>query len=436
MKRAVVIGAGISGLLAGKVLSKYFEKVTILDRDTLPSHPANRQFVPQMTQAHIFLSKGQEIIEGLFPGFKNELDKEGSPIVSIGRNMGWLNSRGWLSEFTPTVDIHSCSRAFLEWKVRKKLDGGNVEIVGNSGVTGLVYEEGSVGGVYLGSKKLEADLVVDAGGRNSMMPEWLKALGLPRVKETIVNPYVGYATRMYKRIESIDGRWNSLYIQPAPPDKLTGGVILPIENNMSIVGLVGMGREYPPTDEKGWLGFARGIRDPIFYNTIKNAVPVAQIFSYRNIINRVRHYESYKMPDNIIAIGDSVSSFNPVYGQGMTAGSLASVSIDEWLGRMCREGKMTGRMDSNAFQRKLAEINKPLWRMAVIEDLLCRETEGGRRDVPTRMMEFYLNNIFYAATKDKEIAKELVKVMNLLKPQSTLLHLNAILRIFRDDLVL
>lgn len=436
MKNAVVIGAGISGLLVSKVLSKYFESVIVLDKDILPSQPVNRQFVPQMTQTHIFLSKGQKIIEDFFPGFGKELDNEGLPIISIGRSMGWLNSRGWLSEFTPTIDIHGCSRAFLEWKIRSMLKKVNIEIIDNTEVTGLIYSKGMVRGVDLGAKKLEAELVVDAGGRNSLTPKWLEQIGLSKVKETIVNPYVGYATRIYKRIMGINGKWNALYIQPAPPDNLTGGVILPIEKNMSIVSLVGMGKNYPPVDEKGWLEFSKGIRDPVFYNTIRNAKPVSQIFSYRNITNRVRHYESYKMPQNLIVIGDSVSSFNPVYGQGMTAGSLAAVAVDEWLKKICKDRTMPKNMDSNTFQRKLADINKPLWRMAIIEDFLCKETEGGDRNMQIRMMEFYINNIFYAATKDRKIAKELTEVMNLLRPQSTLLHLNAVFRILKDDLVI
>lgn len=41
-----VVGAGIGGLLAGRVLAGYFDRVTILERDVLPYEPASRKGVP------------------------------------------------------------------------------------------------------------------------------------------------------------------------------------------------------------------------------------------------------------------------------------------------------------------------------------------------------------------------------------------------------
>jgi glycine/D-amino acid oxidase-like deaminating enzyme len=43
--RAVVIGAGISGLSAAAALSEFFSQVIILERDELPDHPAPRPSV-------------------------------------------------------------------------------------------------------------------------------------------------------------------------------------------------------------------------------------------------------------------------------------------------------------------------------------------------------------------------------------------------------
>ena len=44
---AAVIGGSLSGLLAARVLSNHFEKVTVLERDTLPNGPEFRSGVPQ-----------------------------------------------------------------------------------------------------------------------------------------------------------------------------------------------------------------------------------------------------------------------------------------------------------------------------------------------------------------------------------------------------
>jgi glycine/D-amino acid oxidase-like deaminating enzyme len=45
--RAVVLGASMAGLLAARVLSDAYERVTVVERDMLPNRPENRRGVPQ-----------------------------------------------------------------------------------------------------------------------------------------------------------------------------------------------------------------------------------------------------------------------------------------------------------------------------------------------------------------------------------------------------
>ncbi|MET9871173.1 monooxygenase, partial [Streptomyces sp. NPDC006386] len=51
----VVLGAGIAGLFAARVLSGTFDRVTVVDRDTLPETDENRRGVPQGRHAHAIL---------------------------------------------------------------------------------------------------------------------------------------------------------------------------------------------------------------------------------------------------------------------------------------------------------------------------------------------------------------------------------------------
>lgn len=73
---AVVIGASIGGLLAGRVLSDYFDKVTIIDRDILPEKPIYRKGVPQSHHLHALLIRGQQILEHYFPDLIAHLDSD------------------------------------------------------------------------------------------------------------------------------------------------------------------------------------------------------------------------------------------------------------------------------------------------------------------------------------------------------------------------
>lgn len=43
MKKAVVIGAGIAGLITARMLSDYYEEVYVIERDEFPTEPTNRQ---------------------------------------------------------------------------------------------------------------------------------------------------------------------------------------------------------------------------------------------------------------------------------------------------------------------------------------------------------------------------------------------------------
>jgi hypothetical protein len=77
-RRAVVVGAGLGGLSAARMLADYFDEVIILDRDELPDDAAPRPGVPQGKHPHRLLGGGLKALENLFPGFGHELMRAGA----------------------------------------------------------------------------------------------------------------------------------------------------------------------------------------------------------------------------------------------------------------------------------------------------------------------------------------------------------------------
>src|SRR5687768_14168888 len=75
---AIVIGASMGGLLAARVLSDFYEQVTLVERDSLPASPEPRKGVPQARHAPALLARGQEIMELLFPGLTQQLVNQGA----------------------------------------------------------------------------------------------------------------------------------------------------------------------------------------------------------------------------------------------------------------------------------------------------------------------------------------------------------------------
>ena len=67
-KHAVVIGAGIAGLLAAAALSGTIEKVTIIEKDALSEAPKVRKGVPQGAHVHTLLGYTVEAMDKLLPG--------------------------------------------------------------------------------------------------------------------------------------------------------------------------------------------------------------------------------------------------------------------------------------------------------------------------------------------------------------------------------
>ena len=83
---AVVIGASMAGLVAARTLADHFERVTIIERDRLPSGPDIRGGVPQARHVHVLLLRGTRLLERLFPGLDAELAAAGAS-RSTGRPM-------------------------------------------------------------------------------------------------------------------------------------------------------------------------------------------------------------------------------------------------------------------------------------------------------------------------------------------------------------
>ena len=64
-RRVVVIGAGIAGIFAARVLSDLFDEVTLIERDRLSDSPDPRAGVPQDRHFHSFLTAGSRLMERL-----------------------------------------------------------------------------------------------------------------------------------------------------------------------------------------------------------------------------------------------------------------------------------------------------------------------------------------------------------------------------------
>jgi hypothetical protein len=254
------------------------------------------------------------------------------------------------------------------------------------------------------------------------------------VPETSVKIDVGYATRIYRCPTQLPSGWKTLFIYGKPPDDKRGGVIFPIEGGYWMVTLSGSLRDYPPSDETGFLAFARSLAQPDLYEAIKDAQPVTPIAVYKYTANRWRHFERMKrLPEGFIIMGDAVCSFNPIYGQGM---SVATIEV-QTLDRCLREENFAGNNDvvsfTQRFQQAIARDIKTPWLLSTGEDLRYPGAEG-KRSLSVRLLNRYMHHLIELSAFDPGMAATLLRVRNLLKPLSTLFRPRIILAVLRKEL--
>ncbi|MBR8841032.1 MAG: hypothetical protein DSM106950_45535 [Stigonema ocellatum SAG 48.90 = DSM 106950] len=191
-RHAIVIGGSIAALLAAQVLTQYFNRVTIIERDRLSDQPEQRPGVPQAHHLHVLLKRGLEIIEQLFPGIQTELAASGALAINVSADYLWFGTAGLVPRYSSDVKIYSFSRNLLESIIRHRVATNNRIVFLQGGHVTSVLSNPSktqVMGVQVRQKlngsqdqhpiqiDLTADLVVDATGRNSLTPQWLEAMG-------------------------------------------------------------------------------------------------------------------------------------------------------------------------------------------------------------------------------------------------------------------
>lgn len=440
----------MAGLLAARVLTDHFERVTIVERDVYPEGSIFRPGVPQMRHLHGLLARGRLILEQYFPGLGQELAEAGAQRFNMPDEVLWLSPTTWGRRdrsATSGIPIVSCSRALLDFHVRRRtLALERVSVVEGHVVEGLLFSADghAVTGVRLrrrgaapdrdaanseagtpptsaSASELMADLVVDASGRESRLSEWLASAGYPVPPVTRIDPHLGYASRLYAPPEHARPDWKMLLINARSPVTRGGGILV-IEQGNWMVLAGGYGGDYPPTDEAEFVAFARGMRTPLFAQAIQAARPLGPIYGYRYTENRWRHYEKLaRWPEGLLATGDAVVAFNPIYGQGMSVAAVDATLLAACLGEQ-RQRKPDGDLGGLGarFQRALAKAAVVPWLMATGEDLRFPTTDGPRPGRVARLAQRYSDRVLAVATEDHAVNVAFWRAAHLVSPLASL----------------
>lgn len=422
----------MAGLTAARVLADHFDRVTVVERDLLSTGtPQQRRGVPQARHLHVLMVRGRAILAELFPGLEDDLIAAGARPIDMGRDLAWLTPAGWGVRFRSGLEHLPVSRDLLESRVRAHLGAlARVEFRDDRHVEGLLAEGSTVIRVRLRpasgdrgvTETLRADLVVDASGRGSKAPLWLQEIGFPAPEETLVNTFAGYASRVHRRPAALEGPVRAIHLQSAPPTFTRGGALYPLEGECCLLTVIGLGRDYPPLDDGGFLSFAAGLRSPMIHEAIRDAEPLSMIAGSRATQSRLRHYDKLaRHPERFVVLGDAVSAFNPVYGQGMTTAALAALALGDLLTTPARR-RYRGGVEGLArrFYRRLVKVNRAPWTLATGADLRVAGVEGPPARGRARLIHRQIARVVPLTTEHQPSRQTMLEVVNMVRPPEAL----------------
>jgi 2-polyprenyl-6-methoxyphenol hydroxylase-like FAD-dependent oxidoreductase len=430
-EHAVVVGAGIAGLLATRVLTDAFDRVTLLERDPLPDDVGARRGTQQANHVHILLEAGRVTLEDLVPGYGDEITDDGGLVVDAGTEVQYYQDGAFFASGRQRHPMLCASRPLFESTLRRRVrayDG--VSIRAACHVSDYrVDPAGDVTGVAVrtpdGPDEIQADLVVDATGRTSQTPDRLDRAGFeaPPVDEVHVD--LAYSTLVLERPPSV----RRGYLVGPSPACPRGGTVLPVEGNRWMVTLFGLHGDHPPTDLDGFRAFAASLPTSEVSDVLdRHPVRSGEIHHYPFPANRWVHYERLEdVPAGLLPIGDAVASFNPIYGQGMSVAALEALALHHAL--------RTGGLDSLAdrYFDRTASVIDTVWRMAVGADFEFPGTTGPKPR-GTDLLNRYRSRLVRAAHSDDRVSDAFARVFLLEREPTSLLHPSIFLRVLRSTL--
>ncbi|MEV5980996.1 FAD-dependent monooxygenase [Streptomyces sp. NPDC052114] len=438
-ERAVVVGGGYAGLVTARVLADHFAEVLVLERDPVRPDTGVHPHVPQGYHAHALLARGGDALEVLFPGLRAELAELGAPVFDYGERMSFLLPTGYAPTDPVGIPVQTFTRDELERRLRQRvsalpavrmLPATRCETVTGSAPDRLDRVRYRTEGADA-SVDVPADLVVDASGRSTPVDRWLADAGLPASAPAVVKAKITYTSACYERPPRDPQDFDIAYQMAFAPGVPRGGVVLAVEHDRWMCSLFGVDRHVPPTDDEGYLEFARTLGNPRIAEQIKRGTRQGEIHRYTNPGNEWRlHHKNPRWPERLIAVGDALCVFNPVYGQGLTVAALEAELLGGLLSR-CRAGAAGLDGLSRAYQRGAARVIQVPWTLATSSDLMWAP-DG--QPLSARFAHWYNRHVFALAVREPDVWARFVRVLNMTDPPSLLFRPAVLVKVARRAL--
>ncbi|KAJ4483585.1 hypothetical protein J3R30DRAFT_3698455 [Lentinula aciculospora] len=457
---AVICGGSVAGLLAARVCSEFFERVVIVEpEEWLSSEDGMRRFSweqehkrTRIMQYHSLHGNQALLYAGLqklFPDLDEQCRFSDIAIYPADR----LNFAG--TPIPAPVESYRghlpktllCSRAGFETLLRRLVLGRQtfpniVQIAGT--VIGVSSQSDDLSRISrvkirkadLQIEELDASLVVDCTGVTRAGVKWLSQSGYGTTKAHVEGKLPLQDAKI-----SFDQKLHystlTCSVTPATLEKIsmpkfeTGIVEDGTDNGRRLFAisktdgnriLIFAGQSSDETVKYESLDDIRAfIRDLKVY---KDPVP-SWIFEGLDIIEEsqsdlhfshvrvfptayIRYHQTVNLPSNFIALGDSVLSVDPIYGQGCTKAFLGAVVLHSTLSAQTKAGaKALTAAFSEQFFKEHFNKTDGFWQLTHLLDygVPCTTPLPGEDLQKGSLVRWYLRRLQILAIKDTQVAR-------------------------------
>jgi 2-polyprenyl-6-methoxyphenol hydroxylase-like FAD-dependent oxidoreductase len=336
--RILIVGAGICGLGTGLLLARDGHDVTILERDSTPLPESAqgawdgwaRSGVAQFRQPHNFMPGLRLLLDAELPDLQQALVDAGASRFDFVNPLPPFPDRS-PRPIDEKLWTYTARRPVGEWVFAKaaerepritirrgvqvrELRAGAAAIDGVPHVAGVRTVDGG---------DLPADLVVDATGRQSRSPDWLKAIGARAPEEEQSDCGFTYYTRYFSG--TMPARRGPVLTPIGTMTLLT----LPGDNNTWSVTIFTATGDQPLKNlrhEQQWTNVVRAC--PLHAHWL-DGEPMTGILAMSGVVDRYRRFAIDGVPiaTGLAAVADAWGCTNPSAGRGLTVGFLHAAQL-------------------------------------------------------------------------------------------------------------
>lgn len=425
----LVLGGGLCGLGTALLLARDGHEVTVLERDPepVPDTPEEaweawaRKGVSQFRQAHNFMPGLRLILEAELPDVQDAFVRAGAGRFDLVHPLPPFFQDHSPRPVDDRLWTYTARRPVGEWVFARAAEREpRVTVRRGAWVAGLLPGPSTGGGIphaagvrTTGGEELRADLVIDATGRRSRLPDWLAAIGARPPYEEQEDCGFSYYTRYFRGAEP----------QRVAPVMTPLGTIslltLPADNGTWSVTIFTATKDKPLKRLRYAEKWSDTVRACPLHAHWLDGEPITGILPMSGTVDRYRRFVDGGSPvaTGVVPVADAWACTNPSAGRGLTVGLMHAVRLRDLVRRSLDDPRGLAEAFHEVTERELA----PWYRAQIATDRarfaqMDALREGREPPQPEGELAGSIFTLFMAALHDPDLFRALLEYIGTLTP--------------------